>query len=193
MHISVITATWNRPSQLAACLHQWAAQARGGLEAEMIVVSDGPDPRAAALAQAAGVRFHAREATGGRYGVYAKDAGLALARGDYVCFWDDDNLYEPHALTTLYAAAYGVDLGIVQVRHLDRPTGTLHVIPRTNTNPFRLGNVDTLCLCLRREFALQEAWSGSDAPRNTDHDWLTRLQRHTPKTRLVPIIIGTHL
>ncbi len=192
MHLSVITATWQRPSRLAGCLRQFRQQSPGGLECEHIVVSDGPDPRAEQLARFHAARYLERTQNGGKYGVAAKDDGVRIATGDYVCFWDDDNQCEPHALATLYTAAAGVDIGVVQVRHLVRKTGRIETIPRTWSGQFQLGDVDTLCVCVRRELALREPWEGPE-DRNTDFHWLDRLSRHAPVIRFVPVIVGDHL
>ena len=105
--LSVITATHRRPKHLAMCLEQFRLQSSGNLRVEQIVVSDGPDRQARYLATAAGARYIELDRTYGQWGAAAKDAGLTAARGNYVCLWDDDNRYAPHAAATLYAAACG--------------------------------------------------------------------------------------
>src|SRR5690348_13504424 len=124
--LTVITPTFRRPNLLALCLYQFSEQRLGGLCCEHLVVSDGPDEAARIVAARHGARFIERPQTGGLKGALAKNDGIAAARGEYVCFWDDDNRYESHALATLYAAAYGCDIGVVRTWHRD---GRPRVIP----------------------------------------------------------------
>lgn len=193
MDMSVITATRDRPQQLACCVRQFLSQSVSNLKCEHIVVSDGPDPRAAAIALAAGARYYERDEAGGAFGAFAKDIGLQHASGEYVCFWDDDNWHEPHALSTLYAIAHGFDIGVAQIRHLNRRTGGYRILPEPWSGAFELGNIDTLCICIRREVALNASWGDSTTPRHTDYHWLERLARQPRNIRFVPIVIGSHL
>ena len=193
INLTVITATWSRPKHLAHCLAQFAGQSLNGLSAEHLVVSDGPDPRAEFLANLYGARFHSRAETGGRFGVAAKDDGIALAHGEYVCFWDDDNLYERYALVALAAAASGVDIGIVQCRHVSLRRRNRSVIPTEWRGEFRPGQIDTMCVCVRRELACQEKWNRPGRFDQTDAQWLRRLAKHDPSVRFVPIVVGEHL
>ena len=113
--LSIITATHQRPKHLALCLAQVRQQSLGSLRVEHVVVCDGPDPQTRFQATHANARCIELPQALGRWGAGAKDAGLAAAVGTYVCFWDDDNHYEPHAATTLFAAAVGYDIGVVPI------------------------------------------------------------------------------
>jgi glycosyltransferase involved in cell wall biosynthesis len=95
--LTVITATCRRPAQLASCLVQFRSQSLGGLHCEHLVVSDGIDPESRWLTSKYGARYIERTVPGGQWGSLARDEGIREARGRFVCFWDDDNLYEPHA------------------------------------------------------------------------------------------------
>lgn len=73
---------------------------------EVIVVDDGsPDDTAARLAPlaAAGRIRYVHQANAGV--AAARNHGASLARGEFLCFLDDDDLLYPHALATLAAAA----------------------------------------------------------------------------------------
>ncbi|WP_437203841.1 glycosyltransferase family 2 protein [Planctomicrobium sp. SH664] len=193
MHLTVITATHQRPAQLALCLRQFQQQSVGGLAVEHLIVSDSVDPTARFLCRRAGARYCELEQPGGCAGAAAKDRGVQLARGDYVCFWDDDNLYEPHALTTLYAAAVDAEIGIVQTRHRLRKSVGMVTLPRRWEGTFHFGDLDTMCVCVRKSLALQELWGDGCTDIGTDFRWLQKLQRHRPRIRFVPIVIGMHL
>ncbi len=191
--LSVITATHQRPKHLALCLHQIQQQSVGNLRIESIVVSDGPDPQARYLSAAGGARYLELPRAQGQWGAAAKDAGLHAARGRYVCFWDDDNLYEPHALATLYAAAVGYDIGVVRVRALRRKQPGRVLIPRRWDGTLRYGDIDTMNVCVRRELACIEHWADGNPRSGEDYRWLQRLRDRGATVRYVPVVIGEHL
>jgi glycosyltransferase involved in cell wall biosynthesis len=185
LDLTVITPTWKRPKFLKLCCEQMAAQSIDGVSCEHIIVSDGPDERAERIARRYGARFRALNEHYGHSGAYCRDMALAMARGRYVVFFDDDNFYRPHALASLYAAAQGVDIGVCRTVHCGI------VIPDVLELPFRYGQIDSMCVCVRRSLACREDWRL--ARRATDIRWLERLATHKPTVRFVPIIIGEHL
>ena len=193
--MTVITATHQRPAQLVNCLSQFQGQSVGSLRCEHLVVSDGIDRQARFLCGQFGARFIERPEPGGQWGSLARDVGIREAQGRYVCFWDDDNLYEPHALATLFAAGDDTDIGVVQTRYRCRTRPGQFAIPRQWTGLFVKGDVDTMCVCVRRELALKELWERQPPPTQptTDWHWLNRLEQYQPRIRFVPIVIGWHL
>lgn len=193
IQLSVITSTRLRPKHLSLCLEQYRRQSLGNLRVEHIIVADGPDPQARFLAESAGAQFIALPQPAGQWGAVAKDAGLAAARGEYVCFWDDDNLYEPHALATLFTAACGVDIGIVRIRALKRGRPGRVLLPRRWDGTLRYGDIDTMNACVRRELAGTERRADGDPRSGEDYRWLARLQARGATLRYVPIVIGEHL
>jgi glycosyltransferase involved in cell wall biosynthesis len=123
----------------------------------------------------------------GRWGAYAKDVGLSEVRGDYVCFWDDDNVYYPHALATLYATTSEHDLGIVRCSHM---ASWFKELPRSRQIEF--GNIDTMCFCVRRQLAVQAKWA-DHADKGTDFAYIKKLLDLKPTIRWVDIGIGEKL
>ncbi|MFV0442511.1 MAG: glycosyltransferase [Planctomycetaceae bacterium] len=191
--LSIITATCQRPKHLAICLAQVRQQSLGNLRVEHLVVSDGPDSQARYLAEQAGAMYFELEKSRGQWGAAAKDAGLAAARGQYVCFWDDDNHYEPHAAVTLFAAVHGVDIGIVPIRALKRQGVGRINLPRQWDGTLRYGDIDTMNFCVRRELALQERWADGNPRSGEDYRWLQRLKDRGASVRYLPVVIGEHL
>ncbi|MBP6898909.1 MAG: glycosyltransferase family 2 protein [Burkholderiaceae bacterium] len=91
--ISVIVPIHNGSRFLAATLDAVLAQASPA--DELIVVDDGSTDQGAALAAARGLTV----LTQTRQGVcVARNAGLAAARGDFVCFLDQDDIWHPQHL-----------------------------------------------------------------------------------------------
>ncbi len=102
--VSVIIPTLNRPALLARALESVARQTWADLE--VVVVNDAGEDPSPALAP-----FRERIGGGGRLTVVhhdrnrglpaARNTGLRLARGRYVCFLDDDDRLLPHHLEAL--------------------------------------------------------------------------------------------
>ncbi|MBR9800673.1 glycosyltransferase [bacterium] len=183
--ISIITATYLRPKWLQMCCEQIKAQLTGGLSFEHVIVSDGSDPRACQIARSYGATFYAAKKRRGCYGAACKDMGIRLAKGKYVVFFDDDNLYYPHALTTLFSAAQGVDIGICQTLHKGC------AIPNLAKSPFKHANIDSMCFCIERAFAHRSRWRA--AKKSTDWAYLRGLLEFEPTYRVSPVVIGAHL
>lgn len=100
--VSVIVRTKDRPDLLAEALGSLRAQTF--TDFETLVVNDGGTLREADLSPAPGrdLRIVRPEPPGGR--IRALNAGLAAARGLFVAYLDDDDLYRPTHLGTLVAA-----------------------------------------------------------------------------------------
>ncbi|MFC4243696.1 glycosyltransferase family 2 protein [Gryllotalpicola reticulitermitis] len=95
---TVVIPTHRRPELLAECLRSIAGQRRR--PDEVVVISDGPDSDAAEVARTAAVPVVFRELPQGGV-ARARNAGIELATGDWVCFLDDDDLYHPDFLAEL--------------------------------------------------------------------------------------------
>lgn len=191
--LSVITATRQRPEFLVHCIGMLQSQSLGGLTYEHLIVSDGPDDHARYIADRAGARYLFTPEPVAQWGAGCRDLGVQHAQGKYICFWDDDNRYLPHALVALYAAVQNADIGVVRCRHRFRKKPGTVIIPRNWNGTFRAGDVDTMCLCVTSTLARKELWT-SETPRIcNDYDWLIKLSRHRPVVNFLPLIIGDHL
>lgn len=92
MSVSMVVPTKDRPGKLRSCLA--ALRAASSTHAELVVVDDGSAEREVVteIAQEAGARL---VRLGGRGPAAARNAGVAAASGEVVCFTDDD--CEPQA------------------------------------------------------------------------------------------------
>jgi glycosyltransferase involved in cell wall biosynthesis len=97
MRVSVVIPTRNRPEMLGAAIDSVLAQTF--TDYEIVVVINGPDnpatPKTSEIAVATGCRVVRIE----RAGIaVALNAGIEAARGEWIAFLDDDDLWEPNRL-----------------------------------------------------------------------------------------------
>jgi glycosyltransferase involved in cell wall biosynthesis len=197
MDASVVVPTRDRPAKLRGCL-----AALRGQPAEVVVVDDGSrDPEAVAtIAREAGARLVRLE---GRGPAAARNAGVAAAGGEAVCFTDDD--CEPQAdWVEALAGALGQDAECVAGRtivaphagaadrawqaiadHLQREAGA----PGSSSPGF----APTCNLaCSRRlleELPFDESFP---AAAGEDRDWAARAAARGAAPRLVATAVVTH-
>jgi len=191
--LSVITATKQRPAQLEQCCRQLRRQQLAGLSIEHIVVSDGHDASARAIAAKYRARFlvSIKPERFTRGEASARDVGLRCANGEYVVFWDDDNEYTDNCVSTLFETARGYDIGIGQTIHCGanaRP----RVMPQDSRTVFTFGQIDTMCICVRRQVALRVRWADCLGRHASDFIWLDGLRRTGATFRFRPVPIGVH-
>lgn len=89
--VSIVIPTYNRAQLLPATLDSALAQA--GVDCEIIVIDDGStdDTRAAITPYLSRVSYHYRDNRGASA---ARNAGIELARGEWIAFLDSDDLWE---------------------------------------------------------------------------------------------------
>lgn len=112
--VSVITSTWNRHELLLnRCVPSVQAQAYP--KVEHVIVSDAPDPELTAkmIELASGSAFYHVVHFGQlpdphpgtyRYGSAARNAGIEMSLGAYICYIDDDDSLRPDHVRLLAAA-----------------------------------------------------------------------------------------
>lgn len=192
MDLSIITATRGRPALLWQCCEHVRRQSCHGITVEHVVVSDGRDEESRRIAAMFFAVYF--ETSGGPQdqGNRGRDIGIREARGQYVCFWDDDNVYYPHSAVAQYAAAYGMGIGLTQVHHRQ----LRKVVPEIPFTGPQLGHVDTACVCVDRRLAQTAAWVDGQDGRCGDWRWLERLLPKADEfggVRFVPVITAAHL
>jgi glycosyltransferase involved in cell wall biosynthesis len=184
--LSVIMVS-NRPKWLANCMAQYEAQ-KFGKPTECIVVGEHHDYDAFrnVFARWRPDKYINKEPQG-YAGAFGKDEGIKHATGEYVCFWDDDNIYYPWALDGLYSAAWGFDIGIVKCGLM---VNGYQLIPEEEEITY--GKIDTMCFCVRRELALTARWADHRGA-GTDYAWIKKLLRKEPSVNFLNTKIGEHL
>ncbi len=103
--VSVIVPIYNAGLYLERCLDSMAAQTMQ--EKEIICVNDGSVDNSEEILKKYSERYsfityHTQKNQGA--GV-ARNNGMNYAKGEYVAFWDADDIFEPTALEVLYTAA----------------------------------------------------------------------------------------
>ncbi len=126
--VSVIIPVHNGETHLAQCLASVRSQTLADFEA--IVVDDASvDSSAAVAAEVAAVdpRFRVLDGPGVGSAGAARNAGLAVATGDYLAFLDADDLFAPTLLAELHAKAVADDADVVASKFtlLQQATGEL--------------------------------------------------------------------
>src|SRR6266536_1202026 len=110
--VSVVSAARNAEGTLARALESLFAQSEQSFEA--IVVENGSADGTGSVALALAARDpRVRVERRGPAGVSAaRNAGIGLARGEWLLFLDADDELEPSALSKLLAAARGADAAV---------------------------------------------------------------------------------
>jgi hypothetical protein len=176
---------------LATVLMNWKRSVMSGIKVEHIVCSDGACGTSRKLCEGYGARYYELPKRGIQ-GTHCKDKGMREAKGKYLIFWDDDNCYEPCAVSSLVSTAWGHDLGICQVRVIS--DAGVPSIPVRQDGDFNFADIDTACFCVKREVALLTTWQEQKFP-GRDFHFLKALKALKPDLDISysPMLIATHV
>lgn len=160
--VSVVIPTYNR----AALLDQAIAsvQAQNWINTEIIVVGDGcPD-----LKEKAGATTINLNKNYGSGGAVPRNHGIALARGHYIAYLDDDNRWLEDHLSSLVVALQKKErrwgFSSMLVDYFGRP------VPIRFSEP-RRGGIDTSCVMHERSLIAEVGWWKDRAEAGYAHDW----------------------
>ncbi|MFP5307675.1 MAG: glycosyltransferase, partial [Gammaproteobacteria bacterium] len=190
-NVSVVLPTFNRARTLPRAIASVLAQGETSLE--LIVVDDGSTDdteRVVAALQDSRVRYVRRSGNGGP--AAARNAGLALARGEYIGFQDSDDEWLPLKLEKQLAALRSAppQVGLALCGQLRWDTRTLWYLPAHARTGVRNGRLREEIL--HNNFALTPSWllrrkvveelGGFDEtlPMLEDWEWLIRYTARFP-------------
>jgi glycosyltransferase involved in cell wall biosynthesis len=199
--VSAVIPTVGRPDRMVAATRSALAQSLR--EIEVIVVVDGPDEATtSALAEVDDPRLRMVELASRTGPGGARNAGVAEARGEWIAFLDDDDLWDPRKLELQLEAAQssGQELPVVACREEARGGGRSEIWPRRLPEPgehlseyllarrglfWGEGSVHTSTLFTRREL-LERIPYREDLKKHEDWDWLVRVTRAGAAVMFVP-------
>ena len=196
--VTVVIPTRDRPTALARCL--LAVSRLADLVAEVVVVDDGSEDRAAVAAVAAQARARLLRLDG-RGPSAARNAGVRAAAGDIICFTDDDCEPDPHWASRLVAGIQGgsqVVGGRTRSgddsnpfdRAAERVTGHLREFSFVR-DPAR-GFLASNNLACRRSVVEQFPFDERYAVGGEDREWCARIAAHVGPPKLVPDAVIVH-
>jgi len=199
--VTVVVPTRDRPATLARCLAALARQRAVALE---IVVVDDASVDGAAVAAA--VRRAAPAALlvrgTGKGPAAARNLGVRAARGEIVCFTDDDCAPDPDWAGRLVAACAGgaAAAGTTLADPVAGPTVVAaqlltNVLQRASLEPGSsvLGFAPSCNIACPTELARRLPFDDSfPHAAGEDRDWCARLQRSGVALRFVPAATVTH-
>ncbi|HEY8878415.1 MAG TPA: glycosyltransferase [Roseateles sp.] len=179
---SIVMATHHRPATLARALASLRAQTCADFE--ILLVADALDAETAAVvARDLGAADSFLKRTGPNGPAESRNRGLAMARGEWVVFLDDDDTFAPHHLATLKPHCEHADAQVlftdITVVTEDRQQPGIPELSR-QTTPLAGADVNTLwvknfiplhCLAYRRSL-LQGLTFDAHLASQEDWDWL---------------------
>ena len=177
MDVTVVIPTRDRPDLLALTLRTVLWQQ--SVQTEILVVDDGEEPGTAELVRQVGDSRVRLLRNSDPHGVSrARNIGIAAARGEWIAFLDDDDLWAPRKLAAQLAMAetsgaawvYAGDVTVDEDLHVvagappPPPTRVISDLPRHNAVPAGSSNV-----VVRRD--LLKAAGTFDPELRTSEDW----------------------
>lgn len=191
LRVSIIVPTFNRANYLVECIDSLLAQTMPALE--IIVIDDGSEDGTAGVLQAYGERIRCiRKDNGGK--PTAVNLGLAMARGELIWIFDDDDVALPNAISSRVAILQGSpNAGFAYSPHYygrdgqngKIEQGRLHELPNYNSDRFLFelmkGCFFHLATALVRADAYRTVGSFDTALLSSeDYDMQLRLARRFP-------------
>lgn len=200
--VSVVIPTRDRPALLARAIASVQAQTVSDLE--VIVVDDGSTTDVSTVAPAAGdLRLRYRRHPAPRGAAAARNTGLAAARGAFVAFLDDDDVWLPEKIERQLAcfAADGPHVGVVHCGSLKYSDITHRVIAESPARSLRDGVVDflrsthfgTSVPLIRRECFEVAGGFDESLPGTQDRDLWIRLARHFRFDCVPDVLVEHHI
>ena len=102
--VSVLIATYNRPSELNSCLRAIEMNA-SQIDVEVCVVNDGGPSIRPIIQQFPKLNIHFEDLPVNKGQVYCRNLAFQMATGDWISICDDDDRFLPNHLSQLYETA----------------------------------------------------------------------------------------
>lgn len=113
--ISIIIPVYNCKDYLKRCLDSVFAQDYKNYE--VICIDDGSTDNSAQIAKEYDVRYYYQE-NGGQ--AVARNKGIELAKGEWLCFVDSDDAIEPNYLSKMYeATSNDIDIVVCRIKRIN--------------------------------------------------------------------------
>ncbi len=202
--VSVIMPTFNRPKELAAALESIANQTYP--EIEVIVINDGGKDVAPVLQRfekKLSIKYKRQEKNEGAGS--ARNVGMVMAKGKYIAFLDDDDIYRPEHLFTLVAeletnssivAAYSDALQSVVEQDGDKAkilAKDVYFSVDFSSELLLVRNyIPNLCLAFRREALELAGLFNTQMSALEDWEWLIRLSKVGPFSH-IPVVTAEYV
>jgi hypothetical protein len=196
---SVVIATRNRWALLQANALP-SALAQQDVALEVIIVDDGSDDETPeGLAGLADPRLHVIRHETSRGVAAARNSGIAAARGEWVAFLDDDDLWSPSKLRTQIDAVDGGAWGYASAIVVDTAGRALYTLP----NPDPMVMADALTSgnvvpggpsnVIVRTSLLRDLGGFDESLRHHTEDWdlWIRLVRSSPPVACTEVLVAT--
>lgn len=178
--VSVIIPTYNRPELLTLALESLKSQTFKKFE--VIVVNNG-NLDVSELVKSFSCFYSVQYLTSHTAGnvSVAKNLGLSVSKGKYICYLDDDDWYEPLHIETLYNAIHNSEFGLVysdalvqlQEMQNEKIITTKKFVEYSKNYSYNLllikDYIFTPCVIHRR--ACYEILGGFNPDLTTDEDW----------------------
>lgn len=184
--ISVIISTYNRRKQLKRAIQSVLNQSYKDFE--LIVVDDcSTDGTEEMLKKFPQVEYFKTKRNSGHDGL-PKNIGIQKAKGDYICFLDDDDIWRRDALKVLSKYIEYSKADIVYADYLiDRKPGWSIHFSASLLSKQNYITMDTVIV--RRKCLLEVGGFNEEIPRFKDWNLWLRLQKRGYKFLHIPIII----
>lgn len=187
--LTVVMTTCDRPELYRQVLNYLSARKSLPIRVEAILVDESDSKIPSSWTE--DLEMVIRKKKEGFWGAAAKDVAIKHVSGEYVCFWDDDNVYYDNCLLSLYNAAQGHDIGVVQVTvNNGEESVAKTIIPRVYNGRFVSGRIDTMCFCVRSELAKRHRWIDGCPNRDNDFRYIDRISKETQDINFVPGTVG---
>lgn len=192
--LSVITTTFNRHKELINVIELVKKQKANY---EHIVISDGFDDEVIDICNFFKIKGKCIERNlnqGKSKGHFAKDVGIELASGQYICLWDDDNHYYDDALYNFSKSIKNYEIAIHKIhyykKHRDLNDKVLNIMPKEEK--IICGDIDTMNFCVSRKLASKFKWCDYMLYEG-DFFWLSKLIESTDKINFQDHLVGIKL